>query len=71
MATQPDMILQYAHYLGNHYQNNGYTNIAVTADVYVTLNGNGSRIFINDTTDLLKERESFSNKSWIQPFAQN
>jgi hypothetical protein len=68
MSTQPDMILQYAHFLGETYRKKGIMDPIVTAESYVTLNGSGSRLFINNKTDLLKEKESFQSKNWILPF---
>ena len=68
MATQPDMILQYAHYLKHKYQALGIQNPEIRVECYVTLNGSGSRLFIDKTVDLTKEEESFKNKKWILPF---
>lgn len=68
MATQPDMILQYAHYLKKKYQAQGIANPEIRVECYVTLNGSGSRLFIDKTVDLTKEEDSFKNKNWILPF---
>ena len=68
MATQPDFILEYAHYLGQHFQNQGHKNIQVFVDSYVTLNGRLSSRFIDPTIDLVQQKESFQHKTWIIPF---
>ncbi|MGQ0829526.1 MAG: HTTM domain-containing protein [Bacteroidota bacterium] len=68
MATQPDMILQYAHFLKQKYQEQGIKNPEVRAECYVTMNGSGSRLFLDKTVDLTKERDSFKAKKWILPF---
>ncbi|UOE46247.1 HTTM domain-containing protein [Mucilaginibacter sp. SMC90] len=69
MATQPDMILQYAHFLAAEYQKKGIANPIVTAESYVTLNGSGSRLYIDTTINLAKEQETlFGHKRWIRPF---
>jgi hypothetical protein len=68
MATQPDMILQYAHHLKDVYQEKGVNNPVVTVESYVTLNGSGSRLFIDSTVDLAKQPENFYHKTWILPF---
>lgn len=68
MSTQPDMILQYAHYLAAIYRNKGIENPIVTAESYVTLNGSGSRLYIDSTVNLAAEQEGFSHKKWILPF---
>jgi hypothetical protein len=67
MSTQPDFILQYAHLLRDYYHKNGYPNPQVFADVYVSLNGRIGQTFVNPTTDLAKEKESFKPKNWILP----
>jgi hypothetical protein len=68
MQTQPDMILQYAHYLHDVYASKGINDPIVTVESYVTLNGSGSRLYIDSTVDLAKEKEDFSHKKWIRPF---
>lgn len=68
MATQPDMILQYAHFLAATYQRKGLKHPVVTAESYVTLNGSGSRLYIDSTVNLANEQEGFTHKRWILPF---
>ena len=68
MATQPDMILQYAHYLSSIYQRQGVTNPVVTVEDYVTLNGSGSRLYIDSTVNLARQQETFLPTTWILPF---
>lgn len=68
MATQPDMILQYAHFLAHEYEKKGIKNPVVTAESYVTLNGSGSELYIDSTVNLAKEQETFDHKKWILPF---
>jgi hypothetical protein len=67
MATQPDMILQYAHILKDFYSKKGYESPQVYVDSYVALNGRLGRPLVNPRTDLAKEHESFLPKSWIIP----
>ena len=68
MATQPDMILQYAHILRDHYAVLGWQSPQVYVDSYVVLNGRLGTPLIDPLTDLAKEKDSFSHKSWILPF---
>ncbi len=68
MATQPDFILQYAHYLKNHFENNGHQNVQVFVESYVALNGRLSTQYIDPEVDLGKQKESFKHKNWIIPF---
>jgi len=68
METQPDMILQYAHILDEEYKKRGIQDPVVTVESYVTLNGSGSRLFVDSSIDLSKEKESLGPKNWILPF---
>ncbi len=65
LATQPDLILQFAHFLEEEFEKTGIENPKITAESYVTLNGNPSRLLINPDTDLTKIREDFHHKKWI------
>ena len=68
MSFQPDMILQYAHYLGDHFKSQGHKNIGIYAESYVSLNGRSNQQFIDPEIDLLVQKESFKHKHWIKPF---
>lgn len=65
MAMQPDMILQFAHFLGRHYAGIGIARPEVRAEVYVTLNGAPGRLLISDTLNLMRIRDGWSHKNWI------
>jgi len=68
MSTQPDFILEYAHFLGDHFKKDGHKNIQVFVDSYVGLNGRLSSLFIDPKIDLYKEKETLHHKNWILPF---
>lgn len=68
MSTQPDMILQYAHILRDHYSEQGLKSPEVYVDSYVALNGRLGKPLVNPLTDLASEKESFNHKPWILPF---
>ncbi|AXT50769.1 HTTM domain-containing protein [Aquimarina sp. BL5] len=68
MATQPDFILEYAHYLKSHFENQGHKNIQVFVESHVALNGRLSSKYIDPNVDLGKQKESFKHKTWIIPF---
>ncbi|WP_299211021.1 HTTM domain-containing protein [uncultured Aquimarina sp.] len=68
MATQPDFILEYAHYLKTHFENQGHQNIQVFVESHVALNGRLSSQYIDSNVDLGKQKESFKHKTWIIPF---
>jgi hypothetical protein len=67
MATQPDMMVDYAKFLKAEFIKKGYYDPVVTAQSYVTLNGCGSREFINSETDLAAQSNSIlMNKDWVK-----
>ena len=68
MSFQPDFIVEYAHFLGNHFTEKGYKDIKVFVESYVALNGRLSQPFIDPKIDLYKEKDSFKPKTWILPF---
>ena len=68
MATQPDFILEYAHYLKKYYQKAGVTNPQVYVESYVALNGRRSKPYIDPSVNLAAQNESFKHKTWILPF---
>jgi len=70
MATQPDMILQFAHFIKEEYQNKGMANPEIYAQSYVSLNGRGSRPFINPDVDLGTISQRSNNLSWVLPFEE-
>ena len=70
MSTQPDMILQFAHFLKEKYQEKGFINPYITAESYVTLNGRRSKPFINSTINLAKIKEGWKHKYWVLPLEE-
>jgi hypothetical protein len=67
MAMQPDMIIQFAHFLKGHYQQHGVTNPSVRAEVYVTLNAKPSQLLVDPDLDLTSVRDTWKPKPWILP----
>jgi uncharacterized membrane protein YphA (DoxX/SURF4 family) len=70
MSFQPDMILQFAHFLGNHYKNQGVNEPQVRAEVYVTMNARKSQLLIDPKIDLMKLEDGWAPKKWILPWQQ-
>lgn len=68
MAFQPDFILEYAHFLHDHYELQGMYDPIVNVECYVALNGRLSIPYIDPQTDLAHIPESFEHKEWILPF---
>lgn len=67
MSFQPDFILEYAHYLRDHFAAQG-KEVEVYVESYVALNGRRSQPYIDPSVDLAKQKESFKHKNWILPF---
>lgn len=65
MAMQPDMILQFAHFLADHYAKKGIYKPEVRAEIYVTLNAKPSRLLVDPSIDLSKIEDTFEQKMWI------
>ena len=69
MATQPDFILQYAHFLADHFAQQGHQHVQVFVESYVALNGRMSQPYVDPTVDLTKIHESFYPRTWwLLPF---
>ncbi len=68
MSTQPDLILQYAHILRDHFASQSFRSPEIYVDSYVALNGRLGKPLVDSFTDLSKETESFTHKPWILPF---
>ena len=68
MSFQSDFILEYAHYLRDHFAGQGHQAVEVYVENYVSLNGRRSTPSIDPTVNLAKESESFAHKQWIIPF---
>ncbi len=71
MATQPDMLIQYAHLLKKEYEKNGLKDAEVLAESYVTLNGKPSALIVDKSTVLSHEVDNFKPKRWILPMPKN
>jgi Vitamin K-dependent gamma-carboxylase len=77
MATQPDMILQFAHHLGRQFHDTiiqyGTQQVhlkdpKVEAEVFVSLNGRPHQLFISRKTNLLNESYSLKHRTWLETF---
>lgn len=65
MAMQPDMILQFAHFLGEYYEKQGVKNPQVRVEAWVTLNARPSQLLINPKVDLMTKTDGWKSKEWI------
>jgi len=68
MAMQPDLILQYAHWLEDHFMEKGMADPKIRVEAWVTLNSKPARLLINPDVDLTEIEDSWKPKSWIMPY---
>lgn len=75
--TQPDMILQYATIIHDFYDGktltfNGHSfkinDPKVSADIYISLNGRPSQLFVSKKHDLTKIPYDLRGRKWLEPF---
>lgn len=76
MATQPDMILQYASFLKETFEDSvlyinkrayRLSDPSVHAQVYVSLNGRKAEKFIDKKVDLTQKRYDLCHRNWLEP----
>jgi hypothetical protein len=65
MQTQPDMILQFSHFLARQWEKDGYADVEVRANSSITLNGRDPYPIVDPTVNLAAEHLSPLNADWI------
>ncbi|HET8861601.1 HTTM domain-containing protein [Marivirga sp.] len=70
MNTQPDMLLQFAHFLRDKFQLKYNAEVEVFVESYATINGKGSRPFINPNVNLATIKKGYQHKNWVLPYNQ-
>lgn len=77
MATQPDMILQYAQFLKSHFEGQvlhygdqkfHIEDPAIHAEIYVSLNNRRSQKFVDKQHDLTTFEYSLKHRNWLESF---
>ena len=68
MSFQPDFILEYAHFLEDHYAKQGIDDPKIYVDSYVALNGRGSQRYVNPDVDLTTIKQTDYRTTWLMPF---
>lgn len=66
-STQPDMILQLAHWIARDCAARGVSPVRVFADSEVSFNGRPHQTMIDPKQDLASVRDGLAPKSWILP----
>jgi vitamin K-dependent gamma-carboxylase len=67
MATQPDLILQFAHFLRDDFERRGLGPVAVTVDAQASLNGRRMKPLIDPQVDLAQLEDGLWPASYILP----
>lgn len=70
MSTRPDMILQFAHYIGQQFQQNGFEDVAVYARVKASLNGRRPQEMIRSDVDLMQIDKRHDIYDWVLPLTE-
>lgn len=68
VEVQPDMTVQFSHYLADLWQRSGYDEVEVRAQAFVSLNGRDPQILIDPTVDLAAVELSMAPHDWIVSF---
>jgi hypothetical protein len=69
MASRPDMILQFAHYLASTIAFYGTKPLRVEARVLVSLNGRKPQLLLDQNVDLAAQPRTLKHAPWILPMA--
>jgi hypothetical protein len=69
MATQPDLILAYAHLVRDRFRARGH-DVLVHADSWCALNGRPSRRFLDPTVDLAAIDDSLAPYAFVLPLTE-
>lgn len=70
MNTQPDMVLQFAHFIRDKYQTQYSAEVEIFVESYAAINGKGSRPFINPEVNLASIKRGYQHKNWVLPYNQ-
>ncbi len=65
---RPDMLLQYVHYLRDAYRRDYGKDVAIYADIEVSLNYRAPQRFVDPEVDLAAEPIGFGHYDWVLPF---
>jgi hypothetical protein len=67
LGTEPDMILQFAHFLARELESQGWDNVEIYGQVYVAMNGRGYRQLVNPAVDLAAQPRTGLHYAWLLP----
>ena len=64
---QPDMVVQFAHYLAETMPRRGPERLQVEARLFASFNGRKPELFVDPNTDLAKQERTWLRPSWLRP----
>jgi hypothetical protein len=67
IMTKPDMLLQYAHFLGRRIREAGYEPVTLKARVLASLNNRPPQYLIDPDVNLLEVKRTLAHADWIMP----
>lgn len=70
MASQPDMILQFAHIIAADFRDRGIQNPQVRVEAFAALNGRRNARLINREVDLALQVDTLGSWWWIEPLPE-
>lgn len=79
MSTQPDMILQYAQFLKSTFKDSliqvgtqkiYLRNPSIHANIFVSLNGRSSQLYVSKKHDLSKLPYNLKHRNWLEPMKE-
>lgn len=68
MSTQPDFILQYAHFIGEKYRISKNIEPKVTVESYVSINGKGSQRYVKKDLNLMPIKNSLTPITFLETY---
>ena len=68
MSFQPDLILQTAHFIADDFVDQGYSEVEVRAEAFVSWNGRPNSRLIDAEVDLAEIESGVAPKPWVLPY---
>jgi len=71
MSTQPDMILELAHWIADDFTRRGIRDPEVRADAFASLNGRQRARLVDPTIDLARRTRGLAPYTWVLPMTES
>lgn len=67
IGAKPDLIVQAAHHIHDHWKQEYNEDVKVRAEVWTTLNGRRSQLMIDPFVDLATVKNDWSERNYVLP----